>query len=462
MDAVKPEPSGDLRKTLGFWGGTAIIVGTVIGSGIFRTPGSIANHLQSAPAVLGLWLGFAVITLCGALTLAELATLLPRSGGTYVYLRAGYGDGAAFVLGWIYLLVTTPAGMGALATFFSELVLEVLGVPLGRNPWLVPVIAAATVTGLSLVNMAGVRFGSAVQGIFTVVKLAALLVIIVAGFAAGGGDAGRWVAGPPEGPSLRGLGAAAALVMFTYNGWIYIGLVAGEVREPERKLKPIILAGTLTIIAVYLLANLAYLFALPLAEMRGKGVAREILASVAGPAGALAITAGIMASVFGALNGVILSRSRVPYALARDGLTFAALGRTHPARGTPFVAILVQAAVAVVLIFALRDPASPRRLFDRISTYYVSVEWTALVFAIAAVFVLRRRRPDAPRPFRVPLYPFVPLGFVAGTSVCLAGIVWSSCAGGDWAPVFGLGIALAGVPVYGIWRAVSRCKPPGA
>jgi amino acid transporter len=252
------------------------------------------------------------------------------------------------------------------------------------------------------------------------------------------------------------LGAAAALVMFTYNGWIYIGLVAGEIREPERRLKPIILAGTLTVIAVYLLANLAYLFAMPLPEMRGKVVAREILAAVAGPAGALAITAGILASVFGALNGVILSRSRVPFALARDGLTFGVLGRTHPTRATPYVAILVQAAVAVVLIFALRDPENPRRLFDRISTYYVSVEWMALVFAMSAVFVLRRRRPDAPRPFRVPLYPIVPLGFVGGTTVCLAGIVWSACAGGDWAPVVGLGLAMAGFPVYRIWRGIKR------
>jgi amino acid transporter len=448
-------PVTELRRSLGFWGGTAIIVGTVIGSGIFRVPGSIASHLESGPAVLGLWLAFAAITLCGALTLAELATLLPHSGGTYVYLRAGFGDGAAFVLGWLYLLVTTPAGMGALATFFAELLLEVLGIPLGHHPWLVPGLAAASIALLSLANVVGVRLGTAIQKAFTVIKLVAVLAVIVLGFVAGG-DASRWTAGAPEGTTLAGLGAAAGLVMFTYNGWIYIGLVAGEIQEPERRLKPIILAGTLTVIGVYLAANLAYLYVLSFPEMKGKVAAREILTAVAGPRGAALITAGIMASVFGALNGVILTRSRVPFALSRDGLTFSILGRTHPTRATPHVAILVQAAVAVVLVFALRDPDQPRRLFDRISTYYVSVEWTALVLAMAAVFVLRRTRPDAPRPFRVPLYPFVPLGFVVGTSVCLAAIVWSSCARGDWSPVFGLGIALAGLPVYWIWSVVKQ------
>jgi amino acid transporter len=437
----------ELRRTLGFWGGTAVIVGTVIGSGIFRTPGSIAGHVQSGPAVLGLWIAFAAITLCGALTLAELATLLPRSGGTFVYLRAGFGDGAAFVLGWLYLLVTTPAGMGALATFFAELLLEVLGVPPGRSPWLVPGLAAATVVLLSAANIVGVRLGAAIQKTFTVVKLAALAAVVAAAFASGGS-----VASPAEEVSAAGLGAAAALVMFTYNGWIYIGLVAGEVREPERRLKPIILVGTLTVIAAFVLANVAYLYAMPLAEMKGKVVAREIVAAVAGPRGAAAVTAGIMASVFGALNGVILSRSRVPYALARDGLTFPVLGRAHPKWETPHVAILVQAAVAVALVFVLRDPDRPRRLFDRISTYYVSVEWAALVLAMSAVFVLRRRMPEAPRPFRVPLYPFVPLGFVVGTSACLGAIYWSSCRAGDWAPVAGLGIALAGFPVFWVWR----------
>jgi amino acid transporter len=445
-------PAGELRRSLGFWGGTAILVGTVIGSGIFRTPGSIAALLPSAPVILGLWAVFAAITLCGALTLAELATLLPQSGGTYVYLRAGFGDGAAFVLGWLYLLVTTPAGMGALATFFAELLLEVGGVAPGRSPWLVPGLAAVTIVVLSTANVVGVRLGAAIQKTFTVVKLVALAAIVVAAFAAADGSTSRWVASEPEGATLTGLASAAALVMFTFNGWIYIGLVAGEVEEPERRLKPIILAGTLTVIGAFLLANLAYHYAMPLADMKGKVVAHGIVAAVAGPRGAAAVTAGILASVFGALNGVILSRSRVPFALARDGLTFSVLGRAHPRWATPHVAIAVQAVVAVALVFLLRDPAQPRRLFDRISTYYVSVEWTALVLAISAVFVLRRRRPDAPRPVRVPLYPFVPLGFVVGTSVCLAAIVMNSCARGDWAPAVGLGIAAAGIPVYAVWR----------
>lgn len=443
-----------LRRVIGFWGGTAIVVGTVIGGGIFRTPASIASALPDPRWVLALWLGFGVVTLCGALTLAELASLLPRTGGTYVYLRAAYGDAAAFVFGWLYLLAATPSGMGALSVFFGELVLQLAGRrPDEAPPGFVPAVAIGTILLLSASNIAGVRFGAAVQKTFTVIKVSALLAIIAAAFALGKGDAGHYTQAAGE-AGLAPLAAAAAFVMFTYNGWVYIGLVAGELDAPEKRLKRIIFAGTATVIALYLGANAAYFYMMPVGAMPEKVVAREVMAGIFGPAGGTLILAAIMASVFGALNGVILTKTRVPYALSRDGLGFSFIGRAHARFATPYVSIAIQAAVAIALVLLLRDPLKPGRLFDRITKYFVLVEWAALVFAIAAVFVLRRRMADAPRPYRTPGYPVVPLLFIVPTVAALAATAAQSCAKGEYELLAGLGIAAAGFPVYWIWRRV--------
>src|SRR6185503_5572806 len=405
--------SGELRRSLGTWGGAALLVGTMIGGGIFRTPGPIAENLNDPRLILLLWGFVGVISICGALTLAELATMLPQTGGTYVYLRAAYGDGAAFVFGWLYLLVAIPSGVAALAVFFGELLLG------AASAW-IPVAASGTIVFLSIANILGVRLGSSIQIVFTAIKIAALLAIIAVAFFSGRGDAGRWVAAPESGSGWTGVMAAAQSVIFTYNGWVYVSLVAGEIREPEKRLTRIILAGTGAATALYLLANLAYLYVIPLADMKGKLVAVELMARVLGPTGARIISVGIMCSVFGALNGIILAKARVAYALARDGLTFSVLGKAHPTRATPYVSILIQGIVSIVLVFALNDPENPDRLFSRLTTYFVVVEWLALLFAIAAVFVLRRKMADAPRPYRTPAYPWVPLVFVAGTSVSLA------------------------------------------
>jgi amino acid transporter len=437
-----------LRRSIGFWSGVALIVGTMIGGGIFRTPGSIAGVLHDPRLILLLWIFFGIVSICGALTLAELATMLPQTGGTYVYLRAAYGDGAAFVFGWLYMLAAIPSGMAALAVFLGELLF-------GPSEW-IPAAAAGAIVLLSAANVFGVRLGASIQNVFAVVKVAALAAMIALAFASGKGDAGRWLASPEESGGWRGMAAAAQSVLFTYNGWVYVSLAAGEILEPERRLTRIIVAGTGTVVAIYLLANLAYLYVLPVSAMPGTVVAREAVAVLAGPTAAAAMNACIMASVFGALNGIILTKARVAYALGRDGLSFRFLGRAHPTRATPYVSILIQGLVAIALVFALRDPANPRRLFDRLTNYFVVVEWLALFFAIAAVFVLRRTMADAPRPYRTPGYPWVPLIFVGGTAAGLAVIVGNSFARGDYAPLAGLAIVAAGFPVYWIWRRYSR------
>ena len=442
----------DLRRSIGFWSGIAIVVGTMIGGGIFRTPASIASVLHSPPLTLALWLGFGVVTLCGALTLAELATMLPRTGGIYVYLRAAYGDAAAFVFGWLYMFAAIPSGMGALAVIFGELALSVAGTPPEARAWGIPLLAIAAIGLLSLANIRGVRSGTTIQNVFAMTKIGVLLVLIAAVFGFGQGETSRWFTSPDAGGANEDFMAAVKSILFTYNGWVYISLVAGELEAPEKKLTRIIIVGTGSVIAIYLLANLAYFYLLPVSEMPGTVVAREAMLRVAGPLGANLLSLGILASIFGALNGVILTKARVAFALARDGLSFGFLGRAHARFATPHWSIAIQGAVAVILVLALRDPAKPLRLFDRLTAYFVMVEWLALLFAIGAVFVLRRKMPDAPRPYRTPLFPLVPAVFLAGTIAGLAAVLWSSCSKGDYAPLVGLGIVAAGFPVYALWR----------
>jgi amino acid transporter/beta-glucanase (GH16 family) len=438
-----------LPRVIGFWGGLAVIVGTTIGSGVFRKPYTLARDVGDPVTILALWVAFGLVTLCGALALAELSSMLPRTGGVYVYLRAAYGDAAAFVFGWLFLLVTTPATNGALATFFGELILGMTGVEFGpAHPWRVPAVGGVIVLILTVVNLLGARLGSAVQTLLTLIKVAALLVLMLVSFTLPGGTFAH-IASVPGGP--RSLGVGAASVIWAYDGWISVSMIAGEVVAPERLMRRIIVAGMLTIVFLYVGANIGYIYAMPVGEMALHPVVPQwIMAERLGPAGATLISAAILCSVFGALNGNVLSRPRVPYAMAHDGLAFPFLGLAHPRWATPYTSIIVQSVATVILVALLRD-------FDRLTTYFVVVEWFALLFAVAAVMVLRRRLPDAPRPFRTPLYPWVPLLFLVGTFAGLVAIVWGEIGRTvpNYSPLWGLVIAGAGFPVYWAWRRLT-------
>jgi len=453
----KPDGHG-LKRALGFWSGVALVVGVVIGAGIFRTPASIATVLQDPLLILGLWVFFGVVSMCGALTLAELATMMPRTGGTYVYLRAAYGDAAAFVFGWLYLLVAVPAGMAALSVFFGELIFGLFGGLAAAGTWGIPAVAIFSLTALSLANILGVRSGSAITNFFTFVKVGALVIFIVAAFVSGQGDSARWTVTPEGAITDGGLAAAAKSVLFTYNGWIYVSLVAGEMIDPERRLTRIIVGGTGAIMALYIAANLAYIYLIPLPAMPGTVVANEGMNLLFGPIGGTLMTLCILGSVFGTLNGVILTKARVAFALARDKLSFAFLGRAHATRATPYTSILIQASMGILLVLVLHEPEHPLRLFDRLTAYFILVEWLALIFAIGAVFVLRRKMADAVRPYRTPFYPWVPLFFIVATVVGLSAVVWSSCSRGDYAPLVGLAVVIAGFPVHHLWKRSTKAS----
>src|SRR5882762_2976510 len=399
-------PPHDLRRVIGFAGGTALIVGITIGSGIFRTPPTIAGLVPNPLVIMGLWTAFGLISICGALALAELSTLLPQAGGVYVFLRQAYGDAAAFVFGWLYVLITTPTTIAALSVVFAEFLFNLLGVPAsGRAIQLIAIAAIITLTGA---NVLGARVGAAVSEVTTLVKVTALAVIILGAFLLGHGSLANFTTGGTVHGS--GLARAVAAVIWTYDGWIAVSMIAGEVVTPERLMKRIIITGMLIIVTLYIGANLAYLYMMPVSVMaqQKEAIARTVMTAIAGPAGGVLIMLAIMTSVYGALNGNLLAKPRVPYAMARDGLIFAFLGKTHPRWVTPWMAVLIQSVVAIVMVLVLRD-------YDALITYFVVVEWAALIFSVGAVFVLRRKMADAPRPFRTPAYPVVPLVFLVGT-----------------------------------------------
>jgi len=437
----------DLRRVIGFWGGTALIVGITIGSGIFRTPPTIAGLVPNPLVIMGLWTAFGLISICGALTVAELSSMLPRPGGVYVFLHEAYGDAAAFVFGWLYVLVTTPATVAALSTVFSEFLLNLIGTPTDAST--VQMIAITAIITLTCANVLGARVGAAVSEVTTLVKVTALAAIILGAFLLGNGSLSHITAGG----AVQGGGMARAMasVIWTYDGWIAVSMIAGEVVAPERLMKRIIIVGMLVIVALYIGANLAYLYMMPVSIMaqQKEAIARTVMTAIVGPAGGAVILLAIMTSVFGALNGNFLAKPRVTYAMARDGLTFSFLGMTHQRWSTPWAALVIQGAAAIIMVLALRD-------FDRLTTYFVVVEWAALIFAVGAVFVLRWKMADTPRPFRTPAYPWVPLCFVFGTVAGVSAIVWGEIQVGNFSPIYGLGIAATGFPVHHLWKQLKR------
>src|SRR5258708_29542142 len=441
-------PPQDLRRVIGFAGGTALIVGITIGSGIFRTPPTIAGLVPNPLVIMGLWTAFGLISICGALVVAELSWLLPRAGGVYVFLREAYGDAAAFVFGWLYVFVTTPTAIAALSVVFAEFLLNLLGV--SAPALTIQMIAIAAIIILTCANVLGARVGAAVSEVTTLVKVSALAAIILGALLLGHGSLSHITEG--SGVVRRGgLARAVASVIWAYDGWIAVSMIAGEVVAPERLMKRIIITGMLVIVTLYIGANLAYLYMMPVSIMaqQKEAIARTVMTEIAGPAGGVLIMLAIMTSVYGALTANLLATPRVPYALARDGLIFSLLGKTHPRWGTPWVAVLIQGVVGIIMVLALKD-------YDTLTTYFVVVAWAPLIFAVGALFVLRPQMAERPKPFRTPAYPVPPLLIILGTVLALSAIVWGQIQVHNYSPVYGLGIAVAGFPVHYLWKRLKR------
>ena len=431
---AKPER---LPRKLGVFTAVGVLVGITIGSGIFRTPSTVATDVGTLGAIALIWILGGVIALFGALTLAELAAIFPRSGGIYVYIREAYGPLPAFLFGWTELLVIRPSALGAIAVIFATYTASLFGYPESAVRW----IAMVAIIVLALANMRSLLLGAFISNLTTGAKVAALAGVALIAFAFGdpatGALSGSFTLAPT---SWTGFGLALIAVMWTYDGWADLTFVAGEVKDPERTMPRALLLGTSIIIAIYLLVNLAYLYVLPINEMAASPlVARDAATKIFGAVGATLISALVMVSAFGGLNNSTMVGPRILYAMADDDLFFRPIAWVHPKWQTPFIAVLLTSSLGVAYVSF--------RGFERLADDFILGIWPFYALAVGAVFILRRRRPDLPRPYRTAGYPVVPIVFLLASVLMLG----NSLIKQPGATLLDFGLIIVGIPVYLIW-----------
>jgi len=427
-----------LPRRLGLWSAVAVLVGSTIGGGIFRTPAIIAERVPAPLPMFGVWILGGLLALCGALTYAELAALFPRSGGVYVYIREGFGRLPAFLFGWTELLLIRASALGAIATPFAEYFLRSLGLDPKIEPTATYVhyVAAGAIVVTATLNYVGVRWSAIILNLTTATKYGALALLVALAFVVGRGDFSHFTqaAGTPT-PGLFGL--ALVSVLWAYDGWGDLSFVGGEVRDPERNLPRALILGTTAVIVIYLLVNAAYLYLIPIGPMaRSPLVAADAAQLIIGRAGVGLVAIVVMVATFSTLLGSILTSPRIFFAMADDGLLFKAVARVHPRFQTPSVSIVVTALLGVVWVLVLN--------YEQLADQFIVAIFPFYALAAAAVFVLRRRQPERPRPVRVWGYPVVPLLFVVATFIILGNALREHPGGTGLA----FGGILLGVPVY--------------
>lgn len=443
-----------LRRELGAWGAASIVVGTVIGSGIFLVPRKMVLETGSAEVVMAVWVFGGLLSLAGALTYAELATMMPEAGGEYNYLRAAYGPFWGFMYGWTQMWVAKSGSIATLATgFFYYLAnfrpeleqrLFTLPVPLGAHWGPLEVssgqlLAMAVIMGLGWLNWFGVRVGGGVQVAVTAVKVLLIFWIIAAGLT---GEPTRETGEIPGARGgLAGFFAALVAALWAYDGWNNLGMAASEVKTPQRNLPRALIYGTGAVMGIYLLANLAYFRVLSEAEVASSDrVAAVMMQRLLGGWGADVVSVAAMISIFAALNGSILSGSRVPYALARDGYFFRRFGAVHAEYAVPGFSILAMCGWSAVLVLSGR--------YDQLVTMVIFPSWILYGMAAASVMVLRRKMPGAERPYKALGYPVVPVLFV----LVAAFLTGQTLIHSPRESLLGIGLMLCGAPFYVFWK----------
>lgn len=433
-----------LRASLRLRDATAIVVGCVIGVGIFRAAAPVAELLHSPALVMLVWLAGGILSFCGALCFAELAAAYPKAGGDYVYLTKAYGPAVGFLFGWTKLFVERIGTIAVLGYVFAEYV----GFLLGYGPIGTKLAATSAILFLTVANVMGLHVGKQLQNVLTVIKVLALLLIIGTGlscFPSAQGPIGSW--GPERGAAdtARAFGAALVFVIWTYGGWNEITYVAEEVQDPKRTLPWSILGGLGLITVLYLVVNWVYLSFIPLDQMAGKPlIAAEVMQIFWGSLGGGVAAFMVACSAFGAVNGEILTGGRIALAIGRDHPLFARLSHVHPLFLTPAKALAFNAAGGIVLIWV--------GSFEQIVTYSTVV--LALFFAMTALAVpiLRRRDPATTRPYRVWGYPVTPALFIGGMALFVANVAWMQ----PKETLLGFGLLLLGIPLYGWSRTLKR------
>ena len=442
MSAASEAPA-QLRRILGLWDLVAMIIGTVIGSGIFLVPGAVLRAVgNSVPVALMVWLTGGILSLLGALTCGELSAMKPQAGGLYVYIRECYGPFLGFLFGWTLFFVIGSGSIATLAVAFSSY----LGEFITLSPWSLKAVAALMILVITVVNVLGTRSSANLLNVTTAIKVAALLTVSVVLLWYGKhsvlGDANSSVH-PTS--NLAGFGLAMISVLWAYEGWQYVTYAAGETVNPQRIFPLAFLIGTGILISIYLLANLAYVAALGTAGVaESTRVAASALALVVSHGAGKFVAAAILISMFSAANALILNSPRVFYAMAKDGLFFVSLSKIHPKFGTPAIAVCVAGVWSALLALS--------GTYEQLLTYVVFIAWIFYALAAATLFIYRKRSPDAVRPYRVPGYPFTPLLFI----IAALALVGNTIVTQPLRAAIGLGIVFLGAPAYAFWRRTAK------
>ena len=426
-----------LPRTVGLFSAIAVIVGTTIGSGIFRVPAAVAARLGEPGPFLLAWVLGGALALFGALTLAELAAMYPRSGGVFAYLDEAFGPLPAFLFGWSQLAVIRASALGGIATVFAEY----LRYFTGFTPMEVRYAAGVTILVVALINYLGVKYAARVMGIATIAKYTAMVGLVVLAFTAGQGSFDHFSNTGSTVFSLSAVASAMVAIMWAYDGWADLSYIGGEIQNPGRNFPLALIVGTSLIIVIYLLLNAAYIYLVPVAEMAQPGSA--IIATRAaeripllGGIGGGVVAAIVMISCFGTLNGSMLTNPRIFFAMADRGLFFKGIARVSPKYETPSAAIWLAAFLGCAYVL-FND-------FQQLADRFVLGIWPFYILAILGVFILRRKRPDAERPYRTIGYPLVPLIFLlAATAMVINALVTDPVNTG----VTFLIVAI-GVPIY--------------
>ena len=396
------------RRQLTLWDSTSIIVGIIIGSSIYESTPLVARSVSGVAALTAAWLLGGLLSLLGALCYAELISAYPADGGDYVYLTRAFGRHAGFLFAWVQFWIVRPGSIGSLAYVFARYANRLW--PLGEGPWPLVAYAVASITVLSGINLLGVSEGKWTQNLLTAIKCLGLAAIGLAGFFFGSAHSrvAAAAASAPTGPA-GGFGLAMIMILFAYSGWNEMAYVGSELRDPRKNILRALLLGTAAVTTLYLLVNLAFLYALGLAGLRqSEAVAADVLRLGLGPAGSAAISALICVSALGAINGMIFTGSRIYYAMGAEHRFWSWIGQWNARRDAPVRSLVIQAAVTIALVVAF----GRREEGFRSSVIFTGPPFWIFFFLVGvALLVLRRREPQHPRPYRVPLYPLVPLVF---------------------------------------------------
>ena len=449
VEEILPAGQPRLLRVLTAKTGTAVIIGAIIGSGIFMVPSTVASQVGSPALSLFVWIIGGILALAGALCYAELGAAIPRSGGTYAFLRRAYNtDLVAFLFGWAFLFIIITGAMGAVATVFARYASGLFAI---EDLWTERYLAVGCILFLTVVNCLGVKIGGSVQNVFAFIKVGAVLAVILLGFSMATGTEVAWTPLVQEKTGtalLGGLSLAILGALFAYNGWFFVTFIATEIKDPARSIPRAIFAALAIVATVYILANVVYLTVLSFEELQAsRRPAADTLQALVGPSGAMAISAAIMLTTFGTVNAQLMVAPRVYHAMANHEIFFRVCQYVHPRFRTPVVSIVMQGLWASV--FALTGT------FVEIVSFAMFYTYVFLTLAVIGLMILRRKEPDLHRPYRVWGYPVTPVLFL----VIAAGVLANALIGDFTRPLLGLVILAIGLPFYFYWKRQQRANP---